>query len=446
LGDLTSQQNNRQALSNQETLPIKQSFTIFQDGPSSNTTSNKHASGHPIKFNDENQPPAGQKILSNKFPPPPPIPLATSSPASCLVRKALQPTREKSISHSSTSSAEGEIGSSAAAASNLVDPYTLISKTSASQYRRNNESISSMASSPGDDIGDNEGVEPFSCDDDNRQEDNVINELATADSSILEAGGFTSEYHMDILTNMKKREKDFLPKWNYMTKQPDITFTMRSILIDWLIEVGEEYKLGTETLFLAVSYIDRFLSHMSVQRAKLQLVGTACMFIAAKYQEIYPPDVTEFCYITDDTYSKRQVLRMEQLVLSVLNWNVAPPTAYFFVNFWAGLAGCGPRTTAMAQYLTELTMIDGEAFMPFAPSIIASAAVALARHTLGMAAWEDEPMVSKTGYSVEDFKECLIRLHETFERAPEMAQQAVREKYKNASYYSVSEVKPTPVF
>ena len=65
----------------------------------------------------------------------------------------------------------------------------------------------------------------------------MINELtaATANSSILEAGGFTSEYHMDILTNMKKREKDFLPKWNYMTKQPDITFTMRSILIDWLI-------------------------------------------------------------------------------------------------------------------------------------------------------------------------------------------------------------------
>ena len=77
-------------------------------------------------------------------------------------------------------------------------------------------------------------------------------------------------------------------------------------------------------------------------------------------------------------------------------------------------------------------MIDGEAFMPFAPSIIASAAVALARHTLGMAAWEEEPMVKMTGYTVEDFKECLIRLHETFERAPEMAQQAVREKYKNA--------------
>merc|ERR1712008_470899 len=85
----------------------------------------------------------------------------------------------------------------------------------------------------------------------------------------------------------------------------------------------------------------------------------------------YPPDVTEFCYITDDTYSKRQVLRMEQLVLGVLNFECAPPTPYFFVNHLAGLAGCGKRATALAQYLTELTMIDGEAFMPFAPSIIA---------------------------------------------------------------------------
>ena len=46
---------------------------------------------------------------------------------------------------------------------------------------------------------------------------------------------------------------------------------------------------------------------MSVQRAKLQLVGTAAMFIASKYEEIYPPDVGEFVYITDDTYNKRQV-------------------------------------------------------------------------------------------------------------------------------------------
>jgi cyclin A len=66
-----------------------------------------------------------------------------------------------------------------------------------------------------------------------------------------------------------------------MRKQSDITHSMRAILIDWLVEVCEEYKIHNETLFLAVSFIDRFLSHMSVLRGKLQLVGTAAMFIAA---------------------------------------------------------------------------------------------------------------------------------------------------------------------
>lgn len=66
-----------------------------------------------------------------------------------------------------------------------------------------------------------------------------------------------------------------------MKKQPDINDSMRSILVDWLVEVSEEYRLQSETLCLAVNYIDRFLSFMSVVRAKLQLVGTAAMFIAS---------------------------------------------------------------------------------------------------------------------------------------------------------------------
>lgn len=71
------------------------------------------------------------------------------------------------------------------------------------------------------------------------------------------------------------------PRPNYMQRQSDITSNMRTILVDWLVEVAEEYHLHRETLFLAVNFIDRFLSVMAVQRSKLQLVGTAAMFIAA---------------------------------------------------------------------------------------------------------------------------------------------------------------------
>lgn len=73
----------------------------------------------------------------------------------------------------------------------------------------------------------------------------------------------------------------FRPKPGYIKKQPDITNSMRVVLVDWLVEVGEEYKLCAETIYLAVNYMDRFLSCMSVLRGKLQLVGTAAVLLAA---------------------------------------------------------------------------------------------------------------------------------------------------------------------
>ena len=53
----------------------------------------------------------------------------------------------------------------------------------------------------------------------------------------------------------------------------------------------QEYKLVADTLFLAVSYLDRYLSLKNVPRARLQLVGITCMLLAAKYEEIYAPQV-----------------------------------------------------------------------------------------------------------------------------------------------------------
>jgi hypothetical protein len=35
---------------------------------------------------------------------------------------------------------------------------------------------------------------------------------------------------------------------------------MRSVLVDWLVDVGEELNLRDDTLFLAVDLLDRFIS------------------------------------------------------------------------------------------------------------------------------------------------------------------------------------------
>lgn len=115
---------------------------------------------------------------------------------------------------------------------------------------------------------------------------------------------FVSLFSRLTLTPLQVR---WQPKLGYMLKQPDINASMRSVLVDWLVEVVDEFSLQTRTLYLAVSLIDRFLSCMSVLRGKLQLVGSTAMYIAAKLEEIYPPELSDFAYITDNTYTRQQV-------------------------------------------------------------------------------------------------------------------------------------------
>lgn len=46
------------------------------------------------------------------------------------------------------------------------------------------------------------------------------------------------------------------------------------------------------------------------------------MLIACKYEEIYPPIVKDFVYITDNAYSKEEILAMEKKMLTVLDFEI----------------------------------------------------------------------------------------------------------------------------
>ena len=251
---------------------------------------------------------------------------------------------------------------------------------------------------------------------------------------------FHPKYDQDVYNYLNNFELKHQPKNNYMVKQPDITHTMRGILVDWLVEVSKEFWLKTETLYLAVSYIDSFLSMMSVQRAKLQLVGTAALFIASKYEEIFPPPVSAFVYITDNTYNKQQVLQMERNMLKVLEFEMSVPTSHLFVSKLSQMAGCDDRTTSFAMYLNELSLMSLDS-LQFTPSKVAAASVALARHTLGQPVWP-ESVSKSSGHSLGDLQACLLMLHQGHTAAQQCPQQAIRKKYKSSNHHSVSEIAP----
>ncbi|KAL1509076.1 hypothetical protein ABEB36_003874 [Hypothenemus hampei] len=250
------------------------------------------------------------------------------------------------------------------------------------------------------------------------------------------------EYSVEIYKYLREHEMSNRAKPGYMKKQPDVTASMRTILVDWLVEVAEEYKLHTETLYLAVSFVDRFLSYMSVVRAKLQLVGTAAMFLASKYEEIYPPDIGEFVYITDDTYTKRQVIRMEHLIVKVLGFDLSVPTPLSFINVMCTINRFEIKTRFLAMYLCELTMLEGETYLEFLPSELAASAIVLARYTLDYPLWTLK-FAENIDYKLEQLMDCIKFLHKVYTEATDKAQHAIQDKYKTQKYHYVSTI-PAP--
>lgn len=126
-------------------------------------------------------------------------------------------------------------------------------------------------------------------------------------------------------------EKD-LPSPNYMNRQNDVNEKMRGILVDWIIEVHLKFKLLPETLFLTVGLIDRYLEKTQIMRTKLQLVAVSAMLIASKYEEIYAPEVRDFVFITDNAYTREEILTMEMSILTTLQFNITSPSAFRFLE------------------------------------------------------------------------------------------------------------------
>lgn len=105
---------------------------------------------------------------------------------------------------------------------------------------------------------------------------------------------------------------------------------MRAILIDWIIDVHNKFKMLPQTFFLTINLIDRFLEHFECERNKLQLVGISCLFLASKYEEIYPPDLKEFVLVCDNTYSSDEIIVMEGMIISKLGFDLVFTSSYQF--------------------------------------------------------------------------------------------------------------------
>ena len=103
----------------------------------------------------------------------------------------------------------------------------------------------------------------------------------------------------------------------------------------------------TDLLF---RYLQIEVGSGTVTRSKLQLVGVAAMLVAAKYEEIYAPEVKDFVYITDRAYTEKEILKMEIKILSVLNFDLGRPLPLHFLRRASKAGGVEAITHTLAKY------------------------------------------------------------------------------------------------
>ena len=132
-----------------------------------------------------------------------------------------------------------------------------------------------------------------------------------------------SEFVGEIHESMLNTEN----KWNanptYMSIQQKINEQIRSTLVDWLIMIHYNFKLLPETLFLTVNIIDRYFSLNQITKREVQLVGIAALLIITKYEEIYPPLLKDFIYISENAYTASEILDMEKKILFALDFDIS---------------------------------------------------------------------------------------------------------------------------
>lgn len=240
-----------------------------------------------------------------------------------------------------------------------------------------------------------------------------------------------AEYAPEIFNYLHELEQKLAPYPHYMDNQEELKWEMRSVLIDWVVQVHQRFNLLPETLFLTVNYVDRFLSRRRVLLSRFQLVGAVALFIAAKYEEINCPTVQEVAYMADNAYSIQDFLKAELFMIDVLEFDMGWPGPMSFLRRTSKADDYDYETRTLAKYFLEITIMDYR-FVASQPSWLAAGAHYLLRKMLNKGEWT-ELHVFYSGYTEEQLKP-LARIYMEICQNAEVHHKSIFEKYQERRY------------
>jgi len=208
---------------------------------------------------------------------------------------------------------------------------------------------------------------------------------------------------------LEQEEVHAINPHDYLSKvQTEVRDTQRAFLLEWIIDVHRKFKLRPETLYVGQFIIDKFLSKKAIKNTQLHLLGVTTLLISTKYEEIYPPDLRDLLAVSENKFTKTQVLDMEKEILYTLEYNLTAPSAYRFMERFRKLSAHTDDNEVFfyAQFVLEISLLEAS-FLQFKTSYLSDADLILSTKQLKKVDCWNKEVQTITGYSTQDLSEVV---------------------------------------
>jgi energy-converting hydrogenase Eha subunit C len=130
-------------------------------------------------------------------------------------------------------------------------------------------------------------------------------------------------------------------------------------LVDYLVKIVRRHRLRKETLFLSLNMIYRCLEKMPIKDVfNFELLAITCVMIAAKYEEIYPPQTQDYLNISQNRYTREMLFQMEFDVLMKLDFDIENTSPARFLERYLQVINADSKTTAICYYILIMGLMD----------------------------------------------------------------------------------------
>ena len=198
---------------------------------------------------------------------------------------------------------------------------------------------------------------------------------------------YVNEYIGEILESLLVEENKHLDNKYinpYYLENPDceITPEMRTVAVDWLVLVHHKiFKFKENTFFLAIQLFDRYLSKIILSIEKTELLLLTSFSLASKHEEVEYVNMKETLQLSQNKFSKEDVVKMEYNILKQINFEILAPTMCDYFQIFSFMSNFDNNNFFQGLYILNIVLVDFH-MLKYPNCILALAVIKLINKTI----------------------------------------------------------------